>query len=369
MIFYTMDRQFNRVDEIDSFISGIWTERYYGDSEVELIVPATSEMVNKLYEGVFLGEESGDEPMIIETADLDDEKGTLKLNGISILKWLNNRFIRGSAAPEDKYWNLVNMTPGMAIWTIIYYFCIDGDYLNGSINVGIPNMSRFKIPNFDMAAAYWEGDVLNFAIPYGPVYDAVRSIATTYSLGIKVYLEQAPHILLLIYTGQDRTSRQSGNNIVRFSEDVGSLTKVKELRSISNLSTVVYSFCPSNPDGLATSPGTASLATNPTGFDLRALMTFEEDITTDQTGGDPNTLLSILNQRAAKALDDHRYVKTIDGEIVPDFQFKYGVDYRLGDLIEVQGISGSIQISRVTEHIRAQDAAGERSYPTVTMLE
>jgi hypothetical protein len=49
-------------------------------------------------------------------------------------------------------------------------------------------------------------------------------------------------------------------------------------------------------------------------------------------------------------------------------QFQYNVDYTLGDIIEVQGNSGVVQTSRVTEYIRAQDNSGEKAFPTVAML-
>jgi Siphovirus ReqiPepy6 Gp37-like protein len=369
MLFYTMDRNFVKQEEIGTFISGIWTDRYYGNSEVELIVPATLDMIQKLPEGTFLGEVGSDEPMIIETADIDDEKGILKLTGITLLEWMNNRFIRASAAPEDKYWSPGVNTVGWYLWAILYYWCVGGPYLNGSIPTGIPNPSRFMIRNINVRGYDQANTSVNIAVPYGPVYDAMRDIATTYQIGMKITLGDGDRLYFLAYKGADRTSRQDVNNIVRFSEDMGTLSKIKELRSIKNLKTIVYSFCPSNPDDLFTSAGSADLSTGARGFDLRALMTFEEDITTDQVGGSSAVLVDILNQRAAKALDEHRYVKTVDGEIVPDFQFKYETDYNLGDLIEVEGRSGVVQISRVTEYIRAHDAAGEKGYPTVAMLE
>ena len=85
-------------------------------------------------------------------------------------------------------------------------------------------------------------------------------------------------------------------------------------------------------------------------------------------GGDSNVLVNILDARANLALTNNRFAKAIDGQIVPLHQFQYGVDYNLGDVIEVQGNSEIIQSSRVTEYIRAQDSAGEKAYPTVAML-
>ncbi|HEY1247422.1 MAG TPA: hypothetical protein VGE97_00400, partial [Nitrososphaera sp.] len=62
---------------------------------------------------------------------------------------------------------------------------------------------------------------------------------------------------------------------------------------------------------------------------------------------------------------EHKEVIAVDGEIVPTSQFQYGKHYNLGDVIEVQGNTGAIQISRVTEYIRSQSASGEKSYPTL----
>ena len=103
-----------------------------------------------------------------------------------------------------------------------------------------------------------------------------------------------------------------------------------------------------------------------TGFDLRALMILDEKIT---AGTAQPQIGEILNSRAKDQLSTNRKIMAVDGEIVPSNQFQYGVHYNLGDIIEVQGNSEIIQKSRVTEYIRAQDEAGERTYPTVAMLD
>lgn len=365
MELFTLTRGFLEQDVIDKFSSVIWTERYYGDSEVELIVPATSDMIQKLPVGTFLGLVGSKEVMLLDSVDI--ESGALKVTGGSLLSFMNNRFIRVTAAHEDRYWTITDV-PGNILWDIIYYMCVSGAY-----PTGIPNPASMAFPNLISAGIDNSGAVVTIAVPYGPVYDAMRDIATTYEIGMQITLDSATNtgysLHFRCYRGLDRTSGQSVNPIVRFSPEMDTLTDIKELRSITDYATIVYSFAPGNPDGLATIPGESNVAGAPTGFDLRALMTFEEDITTDQTAGDPNTLVNILNSRAQAALTDHRYAKAIDGEIVPLHQFQYGVDYSLGDVIEVQGNSDIIQSSRVTEYIRAQDDTGETAYPTVAMLD
>jgi hypothetical protein len=362
---FTLDRKFLKTFEIDKFTSAIWTERYYGDSEVELVVPATLEMIQQLPIGTFLGLVGSKEIMMIDTSD--NEKGQLKVTGQSLLPWMNNRFIRVDALHETRYWNIVGV-PGWALWAILYYMCVSGTY-----PLGVPNPAQFVIPGLGLKGYDTSGASTNFAVPYGPVYDAMRDIATTYEIGMTITLESASStgysLQFLSYKGLDHTSGQNVNPIVRFSPQMDTLTDIKELQSIASYKTLVYSFCPPNPDGIAdTIPAGVASVVGPTGFDLRALMTFEEDITTDMVGGNAATLQSLLNTRANMALQSNRFIKAVDGTIVPLHQFQYGVDYNIGDIIEVQGNSAVISSSRVTEYIRAQDSAGERAYPTVAML-
>jgi sulfur carrier protein ThiS len=189
---------------------------------------------------------------------------------------------------------------------------------------------------------------------------------TSYSLGFRSY------------KGLDRTSGQTVNSPVRFSPQLDSLTNIRELQSVAALKTLVYAFVTNDLAPLvATTPGIANL-TGPqyAGFDLRALQILIGDITNPKASDTPPgtpldaaKLLSILNERAKDELNKNPFVKAVDGEIVPTSQYKYGIDYNLGDIIEVQGNSEVISTSRVTEYIRAQDEAGERSYPTVAMLD
>ena len=116
-------------------------------------------------------------------------------------------------------------------------------------------------------------------------------------------------------------------------------------------------------------PGVSRLSGSQyTGFDLRAQMILPSDITTDMVGGSQANLVNILNSRAYDALTTNHFVKAVDGEIVPENQFQYGIHYNLGDIIEVEGNSGIVQTARITEYIRSQDPAGEKAYPTVSMI-
>lgn len=372
MEFYTLDRSFQKLDIIDNYASAIWTERYYGDSEVELTTPLDSNMLKKLPLGVFLGMDESDEVMILETASMEDN---LKMKGISLLSWLDNRFIRASAAHEDRYLFLSG-PPGQLLWDLVYNFTnAESPYLDGTTNIGIPNPELFVIPGLDVRDFDTSGEDISIGIQYGPLYQALKELATTHQIGMSITLDEVTDSSYFLgfrsYKGLDRTSSQDVNPVVRFSPDMGSFSNIKELQSIAAFKTRAYAFAPGNPESLATTPGIGALSgvQEYTGFDLRALLVFAEDITTDMVGSDPAKLLEILNSRAQDALAANHFVKAVDGEIVPESQLKYGIHYNLGDIIEVQGNSGTVQAARVTEYIRAKDSTGEKAYPTVTVID
>jgi len=375
---YTLNRNFIKQFVIDGFESIIWTERYYGDSAVEMVVPASIEMIQKLPVGTFLALDQSDEIMILESMTID--KGKLKVSGISLLPWLDNRFVRTSASHFDEHWYLEGGTAGWTLWAIVYYMCCVGSpYLNGSVNTGIANPQQLAIPGLGLRAYDDTGPIIKVGVPYGPVYKALKDIATTYEIGMQITLEDVTDTSYFLgfrdYKGLNRTSAQVVNAPVRFSPQMDSFTDMKDLQSIKDLKTQVYTFAPGlKPNNetdpvLTTIPGVSILAgPQYTGFDLRALQKFESDISTDMVGGDPQKVVEILNSRAYDELTTHKFVKSVDGEIVPDNQFKYGVHYYLGDVIEVEGNTGVVQAARITEYIRSQDSSGEKAYPTVTMI-
>lgn len=380
MDLFTLNRKFLEQDVIDGFNSVIWTERYFGDSEVELVVPASADYIKKLPAGVFLATDKSKEIMMLESAVIDEKEKSLKLTGISLLPWMNNRFFRLSSNPADEHWVIGPETPGWAVWAILYWMCVAGSpYLSGANPIGVTNPQQLIIPGLGLKDYDKSGAKITYDVQYGPVYDAMRNIAEAFGIGMTITLESASETSYSLgfrsYKGLDHSSSQTVNPVVRFSPQMDSLTDITELQSVAALKTLVYAFATGDPKNdadvsLSTVPGKASLSGSQyTGFDLRAQLLLVSDLNSDAVGGSAATLLSMLNTRAAMELNLHPFVKAVDGEIVPTSQFKYGVHYNLGDIIEVQGNSGIISKARITEYIHAQDEAGERAYPTVALLE
>lgn len=390
MDLYTLNTAFGKNVVIDEFTSVVWTERYSTSGDVNLVVEATPQSIVDLKEGTFLACEGTEEVMIIDTQSI--ENGLLTVTGYSLLEFLNQRVVISSGTDwRTKSWYIQNKRPGELIAYILTQMAIIVDFpghiipddkgINSHLAAigGIVNrIDNLSLGNVDATGAY-----INAAVPHGPLLDALKTIADTYSLGMNIHLFSGfsftASLKFNVYKGIDRTDPVNGP-VVRFSPIMDSLTKVKELRSIQAYKIAAYVYATSEPSIYADTPGIAYAypgAELLIGFDRRVLLILADDITIEKiavnpaaiTPADVDNFWATLNQRARDALANNNYIKVLDGEIVPNNQFQYGVHYGLGDIVQLQGYSELIQKARITEYIRTQDSTGERAYPTVSVIE
>lgn len=405
MELYTVDRNYSRLDVIEEFSSLIWTERYYGDSECEVVVPLKRNLISKLQAGTFLAIDQSPELMIIETFSIED--GQIKVVAISVLSWLNNRFVRNSVKHQKTAWKIKNQKAGEILWTIVKQMCCKSSTIIGNNSMGLGSAAREReliIPGLGLDAFDKTGkNIETTLVPFGPVYEALRKIAEQYHVGMKITLRGSDKTLRFrSYVGANRTSdikKNPSGKIVRFSPIMDSLGSINEIRSRGDYKTLVYSYASSlqmvdtrddndNPDSWLqqdNKPGISRRSPTEgkyTGFDLRAELLFADDIQlkydfNEDSDSAPEItfsdrraqLIRILNGRAEKEMKQHEYIRTVDGEVAPTNLYQYRIDYDLGDLIEVQGNTELTEISRVTEYIRTQNAEGETAYPTVVAVD
>lgn len=375
MELYTLGSNFRRTDMVDEFVSAIWTERYSVAGDVVLVTDPTPENMLKLTEGTFLSLVGSDEVMILETQVVED--GLLKVSGSSLLDFLRHRIIRYSSTHSVRSLNITNEPPGHIMAILVLQLCIQGLY-----PLPATEAAGSDIPNLSLGVWDTTGPNIDVSIPYGPLYDQLKTLAETYEVGQSLYLEFALEgsysLKYKTYKGRDLTSEQNILPMVRFSSVLDSLSDPKELRSISGYKTHCWAYAPDVAAHIAAAagsvleyvPGTAAY----TGFNRRVMQIFVDDIDSAALEAlDPtvamNLLISILSARARDALANNNHTRVVDGEVVPQNEYKFGQHYLLGDIVELQGHSDIIQKARITEYIRSQDATGEHAYPTVSVID
>lgn len=365
MELFTMNTSYAKLSEIDYFSSAIWTERSLGDGDFQLDVPATPETISDLWFGTRVGLVGSKEVMMVDKMTIKNE--TLSVIGTSLTQQLNNRFIRFTGTHNDQSYSIVN-TPGYILQYLVQNFAIGGDWLDGAQDMGFPNPQILKIPDFTIGT--WDNSLVNdpggtpnyvvVAVPYGPLYDALRTIADTYNHCIKVERWGVGDIRFRDWIGVDHTS-QGGNALVRFSADMDNFGDTSEIVDGTKFKTHAYVFASQLPE--TDFPGYDTVEGAYSGFDLRAEMVLASDITANT----PNINDSLM-QRAYQTLATSRITAAVDGTIRPGSEYVFGEHYYLGDIVETQGSNGLTSSSRITEFIRAQDANGEKAYPTLVSI-
>jgi hypothetical protein len=417
MEFFTLDRQFRKQEIIDVFESAIWTERYYGDGEFQIVVPATNTMMERLPKNQFMLLDGSDQPMIIEHREIKD--GLLKVTGISLTKWLNNRFFnfavfaQGPTSPATRPWTLsreyaFEMSPtnqyGAGVYISYWFllFCTDGggettgnppqplSYLtmtNGPASLGISDADaeRLVLPNCVLPVPVLETDpdgepvTGHVSFTLGPWYDSMRPFAVAWEIGMKLLLDYANgnageagsdyQLSFHTYRGEDRTSNQSENQKVQFSSEMNSFINITDLESVTDHRNIVWVRSTDQIGYLPADIMAGKAESDPTaeGFDLKAYNGYEDGLYTDSIT--QANLDSLETNRAKQILGDLRAVNLVDGEAVQIPGVEYGVDFFLGDIIEVKGNTEVLQTARITEFIRSEDSTGERAFPTLAMID
>lgn len=392
MDLYTLTDQFLANEPIDDFVSAIWTERYSTAGDFELKVPATSDMIAKLAPDTYLALRGSDETMICETQSI--EKGLMTVIGRTLETFLDQRaawFRNPASSVDDDTARIVDYvqtdkTVGEFLSHVVDRMVINtveytGEYANANLS-----WSLEEIPHLSLGAVDATGGDKRLTIPVGPLYSGLAEIAQKEGVGFNLILEYADPVVgyslkFNTFRGVDHTTDGAGE-LVRLVPELDSIQDLKEVHSIALYKNVAYVYY----QGIISKHLAEPSLPEPEGLKRRVLVTNAEGAPVghtvinnlygrgnywpgyQQTVVGPEDIAAFREQNARDALANANYIRAIDGQTSPANDYKFGVDYGLGDLIELQGLTGTISKARVTEYIRSQDQSGEREYPTIAVV-
>lgn len=388
MDLYTLSDTFLADQPVDEYVSAIWTERYTSAGDFQLVLAQNQANLDLLPEGRFLALRGSPEVMIVETLEL--ENNTIKVSGSSLVSFLNQRFLwsanPASSAADERIANRVSKTlkPGEFISDLVNRYAIaptafTGSYVDANLNWDLEDVEGLTLGAIDAS-----GVVQMLEAQIGPLYDSIAALADKYKVGISMYLESADpeegySIKFKTYQGRDLTSDQTTFPLVRLVPEMDSISNLKEIRSNALFKNVVYVYY----NGKISKHLAEPLLPEPEGWQRRVLITDAEGapkptgkLQSDWRMGNynpapyvtPEDDAAFRAQTAADALANHNYIRAIDGETSPISEYKFGTHYLLGDVIELEGVTGTLTKARVTEYIRSQDQNGEREYPTISVV-
>lgn len=380
MDLYTLTENFLSKDIIEGYTSAIWTERYSAAGDVQIVVPALPDYIQKLQEGTYLALRGSKEVMQLKTQSI--ENNLLTVTGETLIKFLDERTIWYPNPiypnfPEDTSQAIVDYSvtgkPGQVIADVVTKMVITPVPFTESLWTPLNlDWDMEKIDFLTLGAVDTSGEDQMMTFPIGPLYTGIQSVASKLNVGISLYLASANRdtgyaLKFTTYQGKDHT-RDGAYPLVRLTPTLDSLSKLKELRSIDGYKNVAYVYY----DGEVTEHYADPDLPVPEGLARRSLIVNASGdpgtFTPDDGWVSPADMAAFREKNARDALANHNYIRAVDGETSPNIEYKYGTDYGLGDIIELQSFTGVISKARVTEFIRSKDKTGEKHYPTIAVI-
>lgn len=355
---YILDSLLRRSQVFDKFESLIWTERFNEIGDFELDLVSTMDNRTQFTAGTRLAINSSYRVMTVESTEdttSSDGKNVLKVKGHSLETMLQDRVAKDTMSDTtlDPTWVLTD-TPGNIARTMFDHICRDGALDPNDV---IP----FLMPGTIFAPGTipeTETEII-WAQALDSLFNAIKSIADAYDFGFRLVRNfDMSQLYFDIYTGNDRTTRQTILPPVVFSANLDNIQDTTEFSTIEKSKNVAYVF---SPVGVKVVYGD-NVDPDIGGFDRRVLFVNASDVTADTADID-----GALEQKGFEELAKSRASALFDGEINEYNEYRYGSDYDLGDLVELRNRDGVITYKRVTEQIFVSDAEGERSYPTLEM--
>ena len=351
MEMYILDSLLRRTWAVDKFESLIWTERWHEAGDFELDLKSTLENRTKFMIGTRIAINDSYRVMTVETVeDKTDAQGkeTFTVKGRSLEALLEDRVVKETMSDltTEPKWILTD-TPANVVRTMFDHICRPPAALH--LNDAIPFITPGTIFPADtipesVTAITWEQSPAS-------LYNAIQNICKMYDLGFRIVRNfDLSELYFDVYSGNDRTTRQSDLSPVVFSVGLDNIQNTTEFLSIDKSKNVAYVF-------------------SDTGY----AVVYADDVDPDVDGFDRRVLVvnanvdSPLVQQGNEALLKSRGVTLFDGEVNQRTEYTYGVDYELGDLVEMRNKDGVITYKRVTEQIFVSDATGERAYPTLVL--
>jgi hypothetical protein len=353
MDIYILDESLRREQVVDKFESMIWTERWMAYGEFELEVQSSLENRGRFQVGTMLAINNSYRVMMVETVEdhlHDDGILMLHVQGRSLEGMLVER-VAFSGEPVLPVWSMNGTPRNIAIY-MFTEICMPG-----SATIArdlIPFMKPGNIHDLGNIPEYSESIVWDQEPD--SLYNAIQSLCKTYDLGFRIVRNfDESELYFEIYSGSDRTTSQTTLPAVVFSPSMDNIQNTRELHTVQQAKNVAYVF---SEQGNATvyAPGVDQLIE---GFERRVMVVKAqvEEEETDVNG--------VLVKEGLKALRDVQPQRLFDGEVNPRTSFVYGVDYEVGDLVEVRNRDGNRTFSRVSEQVFVADTQGERSFPTL----
>lgn len=348
MDLYVLNSSYEKIAVIDNYQSIIWTLRYFTPGDFELYTPATPELLQIL---------QVDNMLVRDRDCINDEYHNVMM--------IRNIEIQSDAETGDSL-----IITGQCLKSIVARRVVANQTnLSGTVtdcirqliteNIISPNDSDRAIDNFTLGTDSVDNPpVMKMQITGDNLATAIAELGATYGYGWDVYIK-AGNLVFYIYEGADRSFNQNINPHVVFSTEYDNLLSSNYKENRDNYANVA--IVAGEGEGTARKKVTVGTAT---GLDRIELWVDDRNASSNDGEITSTEYLNLLEAAGEEKLAETEITTEFTGEILPGANFTYGVDYFLGDIVQIENDYGISKATRITEIIASKDENGENVIPT-----
>lgn len=346
---------FSMVGIVDEYVSCIWRPSYSDIGDFELYLGASPKalallQINKLLvRGSDITVDSDGKVtylkvMIIKNIELitDVENGDfLSITGRELKFLLHQRII----------WSQTNLT-GTAEDAIRQLVT------ENAIN---PTDTKRKIPNLMLGASAGLTDTIEKQVTGEYLDKTILEITIAYNYGWDIFIYDGK-LVLIIYTGLDRSYDQTDRPYVVFSDSFENLYNTDYQVATEDYANATLI----GGEGEGLERVYVSVGDDKTGLNRFETFTDARDLSSNKGSEDeiPQAqYLQLLAERGTENLAKLAYTEGFSGEVLSDVAFKYGEDFDLGDIVTVINEYGISKNVRVLSAIESEDENGKKLLP------
>lgn len=355
---YVLNQKMEMVGIIDGCVSIIWNTSYSDVGDFEIYLEANTDHIELLQKERYVvrsedvtvkdGVTTYKKVMIIKNIAIitDEETGDfLNVSGRELKFILHSRIV----------WKQTDMTGKAenAIRRLV------------TENAISPEDTKRVIPNLMLDAAAGLNDSIDKQVTGEYLDRSIVDICTNYGYGWDVYIEDQK-MKLRVYTGTDRSYRQTQRPYVVFSDDFENLYNTTyELKTEEYANTTLIGGEGEGVERVYTTVGDEN-----EGLERYETFTDARDISSNEGSEDEipkETYILLLQERGKENLSEMGLTEGFSGEVISDAAFQFEVDFFLGDTVTVINKYGICRDVMVLSAVESEDETGAKLLPQFNM--
>jgi len=345
-----LNSDFEVINILDTFNSLIWIDRYYSYGDFELVVNPTNSIWSDIETTAYFKLNKSDRLMIpedflIRTKIEDGDE--LIITGRSLESILDRRII----------WTPTTVTGYLQAG------------IQGLLDSAIisPTISEREISNFQFTSStdpIVTALLIDTQFSGENLYEVISTLCISRDIGFRILLTPNGLFDFMLYAGVDRSYDQTTYPYLVFSPEFDNLLSSDYTESIKSLKTIVLVAGEKGVGNTRITNAVTVSGGGGSGLTRRELYKEANDVSRNTPSGQltDQQYLYKLYGKGIEELGKNIILKEFDCEV--DFTaYSYGVDFFMGDVLQVSDKYGNMAKSRVTEIVFFQDPSGSKIYP------